>query len=411
MGEHTDYNGLPVLPMALTREVRVLFRPREDQEVTMGNLAGEFETRWFPLTGEIPRNEEGDWGNYLKAPCQALCRRFGTLRGFDGLVVSTLPVAAGLSSSSALVNAAALALLHANELEIPALELAEEMARAERYTGTRGGGMDQAISLCARAGHASLVRFHPLGLCHTPIPPGWRFLVAHTLVRAEKSGPARDAYNARRRECEEALALVETAIRKGAIPLRRDQPWVWKGGTARNGTGTDSAAATPDAAAAPDAPGGPIPLGYPELLALAPAGELVEAAARVLPPELLPRFRHVVTEEARVRAAADAMHGKDLTTFGSLMDASHRSLRADYQVSSPELDRLVELARGAGARGARLTGAGFGGCVVALAEEDQAPSVMEALEAGYFSQRRGFRRLSDVLFSVEPGPGASVFPL
>lgn len=377
IGEHTDYNDLPVFPMALRQEIGIYFRPREDDRIHITNFDSEFGTRSFQLSGEIPHDAPGDWGNYLKAPCQTLSLRFGPLKGFDALALSTLPVASGLSSSSALVNAVAGALLHTNELRVPTLELAEEMARAERYTGTQGGGMDQAISLGAQTGHASRIEFNPLRMYESSVPEDWRFIVAHTLVRAEKSGDAQEAYNRRRAECTEALSHL------GKLPMVRE-----KLGDGSTGSPT-----------------------YPELISRIPVADLVEAAATSLPPSLLPRFRHVVTEAVRVYGAEEAMRRGDLLTFGILMDASHESLRSDYEVSSPELDLLVEIARGAGAAGARLTGAGFGGCMVALADASRVGKVMEAMEEEYYRRKNIPGPLSNVLFLAEAGEGASVIAL
>ncbi|MGW8266153.1 MAG: galactokinase [Longimicrobiales bacterium] len=367
IGEHTDYNGLPVFPMALRQEVRLLLRPRDDTTVRFANPDPEFPVRSFTLSTDIPPERTGDWGNYLKAPCQALVRRLGPLRGMDALLTSTVPVASGLSSSSALVIAVGKALLHANGTDVPTLELADEMARAERYTGTQGGGMDQAISLGAIAGHASRIEFDPLRMYETRVPTGWRFVVAHSLVRAEKSGGAQAAYNRRREECTEAIAKLGSAL------------------------GPDEAGSQT----------------YPELLARIPLKELLPLAESHLPPNLLPRFRHVVTEAVRVYEAEEAMRRGDLLTFGILMDASHESLRKDYEVSSPELDRLVELAREGGAAGARLTGAGFGGCIVALAENRHLDRVFSSLR-GYYREGEHRGRLSEVLFLAEPSSGATV---
>lgn len=369
MGEHTDYNGLPVFPMALAQEVRIFFRPGSNHRVRIGNLNAEFQPRSFELSTDIPREElPGDWGNYLKAPCQALVRRLGLARGFDALVQSTLPVASGLSSSSALVNAVGLALLQVNGESLPALEMADEMAGAERYTGTRGGGMDQAISLGARAGHAARIEFGPLAMFHSRVPRNWHFLVAHSLVRAEKSGGAREAYNRRRAECGAALAMMAHSL------------------------GTR----------------GEAPASFPTLVKRFPRPALLDRAADILPRTLFKRFRHVVTEACRVHEAQEAMEGSDLLTFGLLMDDSHESLRVDYDVSSPELDRLVELARGAGASGARLTGAGFGGCVVALVSPSRLDRVLGILRDGYYRDRTFPGPLSRVLFVAEASEGAGI---
>jgi galactokinase len=199
-------------------------------------------------------------------------------------------------------------------------------------------------------------------------------VVAHTLVRVEKSGAAQKAYNSRRAQCEEALTL-----------MRADPEVRGKMGKPPE---TDPT--------------------YPDLLARLSVEELVEMAESVLPPTLHPRFRHVVTEGARVYAAEEAMKGGDPLTFGILMDASHESLRTDYEVSSPELDHLVDLARDAGAYGARLTGAGFGGCVVALVHANRVERVMKTLEEEYSRGSVHSGPLSDVLFVATAGPGASV---
>ncbi|MBT8398762.1 MAG: galactokinase, partial [Gemmatimonadetes bacterium] len=350
IGEHTDYNGLPVFPMALRKEIRIILSPRKDALIRAVNQEGEFGLREFTISGDIPAHPAGDWANYLQAPCQALARQFGGLSGFDALVSSTLPVASGLSSSSALVIAMGQALLRVNELTLPTLDFAEAMAAAERYTGTQGGGMDQAISAGAVEGHASRIEFAPLRMFETPVPEDWRFVVAHTLVRAEKSGMAQEGYNARTRECREALEIVaDAALAQGQAP-----------------EGTDS---------------------YPLLLERVCIQDLVELGEAYLEGTLLKRFRHVVTEGSRVYDAEHAMARGDRSTFGLLVNASHRSLQEDYEVSSPELDALVELALGAGASGARLTGAGFGGCIVALAGPDSLDRVMSALENGYYRPR------------------------
>ena len=372
IGEHTDYNGLPVLPMALRQEIRILFLPRSDAAVRVANVNGEFPRREFSISDNIPSNAPGDWANYLKAPCQALAMELGPLQGFDALVSSTLPVASGLSSSSALVVAMGRALQRVNGLTLPDLEFAEAMARAERYTGTQGGGMDQAISAGAREGHASRIEFNPLRMFETPIPPDWRFVVAHTLVRAEKSGRAQEAYNSRTRECREALGMIRLHVegRPDWVPER--------------------------------------PFSYHQMLDRICIQELVELGESHLEGVLLKRFRHVVTEGARVYDAEHALGRADALTFGLLMNASHESLREDYEVSSPELDSLVEVARGAGAVGARLTGAGFGGCVVVLTDPKQLDGVLAAMEEGYYRERDLPGPLEEVLFVAHAAAGASV---
>ena len=193
IGEHIDYCGLSVLPMALRRSVRIAFHPRSDRETRLVNRDPGFAPSAFAMSENIPPGPAGDWGNYARAAAQALAQRFPDLRGVDALVESDLPIAAGLSSSSALVVAMALAIMHANGKTLALLELMDLLGRGERYVGTAGGGMDQAIILGARAGCASRIDFHPLRLTPTAVPADWQFIVAWSLVHAEMSGGARQA--------------------------------------------------------------------------------------------------------------------------------------------------------------------------------------------------------------------------
>ena len=231
--------------------------------------------------------------------------------------------------------------------------------------------MDQAISVGAREGQASRIEFNPLRMFETPIPSDWRFVVAHTLVRAEKSGPAREAYNRRSQECREALGIIQRAL--------------------------DGADGVQD--------GG---FSYAGLTSHMPLQELVALAEAELEGTLLKRFRHVVTEASRVYDAEDALRREDLLTFGLLMSSSHESLRDDYEVSSPELDLLVSLAGEAGTVGARLTGAGFGGCAVALSDTDHLDGVLAALEEGYYRERELPTPLGQLLFVAAASEGSSV---
>ena len=366
IGEHIDYCGLPVFPMALGRGVRIAFERRPDRGTRLVNAEARFAPSFFTIDASIPPAPPGDWSNYARAAAQALAQRFPALRGVDALVQSDLPIAAGLSSSSALVVAMALALLHANGVTVPPLELMELLAQGERYVGTAGGGMDQAIILGARAGCATRIDFRPLRLTPTAVPADWRFVVAWSLVPAEKSGGARQAYNERTRQCDEARRLV-------ARQLGRNED-----------------------------------ITYPALLAATPVDELLEVAESTLTVVLAQRFRHVVTEGTRVPRAEAAMVASDLATFGGLLDASHRSLRDDYEVSHPELDRLVELAREAGSVGARLTGAGFGGSIVALCRAERAPEVVSALRERFYAPRGAAADVGRHVFIAEPSAGAEV---
>ncbi len=372
IGEHTDYNGLPVLPMALQRSVSILFAERDDATVRLANLDRQFPACSFELSDDIEPDAPGAWANYVKAAAQALCRRHGSLRGLDGVVSSDLPVAAGLSSSSALTVAAALSLLHRNDIHMEPLELMELVARGERYVGTEGGGMDQAICLGGLPNTALKIDFEPppLRLNPTPVPSDWQFVVAHSMVRAEKSGAARDTYNQRGAECRDALRRMTERLPEAAGASR-----------------------------------------YTELLVLVPLKTLVAAADSVLEDPQRQRFRHVITEADRVEKAREAMVAGDIEAFGRLMCESHESLRNDYEVSCKSLDELVDIAMSSGAKGARLTGAGLGGCIVALCAAEQTTALVEALSREFYAPRNVSDPQAEHLIIAEPSGGACVIRL
>ena len=366
IGEHTDYNGLPVFPIAIDRDVRIHFTIADDPVVRLDSPVARFDPFAFQLKRPIEAASQGHWSNYVRAAARGLLEHGLELRrGIEGTVTGDVPIASGLSSSSALVVASALALLKANGATLPRLELAALMARAERFVGLEGGGMDQAACLHGVAGHALRIDFEPLRVTPVAVPEGWRWVVASSLVRAEKSGGAREAYNERARQCREALAGLEDWATDG-MPAYRD------------------------------------------LMAADDLDRVLRRARRTLAPVLFGRFRHVVTEGRRVAQAEVAMRDGDVRRFGHLMVQSHESLRDDYEVSTVELDAIVEVALDAGAAGARLTGAGFGGCAVALCDDTTVGPVMEALLARYYEPRLGAPPSGGVVFAVEPSPGARV---
>lgn len=367
IGDHTDYNGLPVLPMAFDRGLRIAFRSDPQAVVTLDNLNQRFPPTSFPLAAPIPMGPAGHWGNYPRAVATALLEQGQITRGICGLVDSDLPPASGLSSSSTLVVATALALLEASGTACDPGTLAQWLAVGERLVGTEGGGMDQAVILGGQAGHAIRIDFTP-GLSVRPvrIPPSWRIVVASSLVEAAKAGQARQAYNTRVLECREALL----------------------------GVGEHEAG------------------GFGRLMQNPEPDRVLARAEAVLSATLFRRFRHVLTEGQRVEQATVALEADDYTGMGCLLDASHGSLRDDYQVSCPELDELVTVAREAGAVGARLTGAGFGGCIVALADEDSVGQVMDRIWERYYLPRRlPLANRDALLFTAVPSDGARIATL
>ncbi len=409
IGEHTDYNGLPVFPIAIDRGVHIEFRVADDAVVRLDSPLARFDPFAFQLKRPIEAAEQGDWSNYVRAAARGLLEHGVRLkRGIEGTVTGDVPIASGLSSSSALVVASALALLKANGVAVggarPAgsvagqaarslsrLELAALMARAERFVGLEGGGMDQAACLHGREGHALRIEFEPLRVTPVAVPEGWRWVVASSLVRAEKSGGAREAYNERARQCGEALGVMggsagtdETATAGARTPMDEGSGFGLGGGAGRR-----------------------VPT-YRDLAAVDDLGGLLRHARRALAPVLFRRFRHVVTEGRRVALAEVAMRDGDMRRFGELMVRSHESLRDDYEVSTGELDAIVEVAVGAGAAGARLTGAGFGGCAVVLCDDATVGPVMEALAARFYAPRLGGPPTRDMMFAVKAGGGAGV---
>ncbi|MBS1874391.1 MAG: hypothetical protein JSU00_14335 [Acidobacteria bacterium] len=354
IGEHIDYHNLPVLPMAIQRHIRIAFRPRKDRRIRA--VSRQFGSREFEWNGPLEPSAAGDWVNYVKAAAQAVDGKWKTSVGIDAAVASDLPAAAGLSSSSALLTAFTLALLAANRIRASFEELMEVLPEGEYFVGTRGGGMDHAAVLAPDPGCALLVHFSPLSAESIPVPRDWAFLVAHSMVAAEKSGEVREKYNSRRVAGSTALKTV----------------------------GFDS---------------------YGQAVSRHSFEDLKRLAAEKLDGDELKCFLHVTGESCRVGAAVEAMMQDDIEAFGALLDASHESLRYLLGVSCPELDELVEAAREAGAFGARLTGAGFGGCAVIACHSANREEVARELVDRFYSKREGFDASRHLIFA-EPSAGA-----
>ncbi|MEX1255158.1 MAG: galactokinase [Dehalococcoidia bacterium] len=324
IGEHLDYNEGLVLPAAIDRSVLVAFGRRDDAEVRICSLDFDEESS-FSLDDPIARDDERPWSNYARGAVRALCEEGASGPGLDLTITGDVPLGAGLSSSAALELATLGAFRAAWGLDIDNKRLALLGQRAENdFVGVQCGIMDQFCAALGVAGHALLIDCRSLEYEAVPLrfeERGLALVVADSAVprRLEASG-----YNQRRDECAEALRLLGDAV--------------------------------------PDRP--------PAALRDVSISDL-DARGGSLPPALLRRARHVVSELERVRAAVDALGADDLDKFGGLMNASHASLRDEFEVSCRELDLLVELAQALdGVLGARLTGAGFGGCTVNLVRAD-----------------------------------------
>ncbi len=419
IGEHTDYSGLPVLPIAIDRSTVAVVAARCDRTIQIANADPAYPARSFALAPEIPPYPRGDWANYVKAAVQGVithfCARGIPIDRFSGatfLIDGRVPTAAGLSSSAALTVAAALGFMAVNGLELLPREAAAMIARSEWYVGTMAGGMDQAVSLMARRDHAVFIEFNPLRTTEVPIPSGAAVVVADSLEVADKSGRVRNEYNRRVVECSLAARIlgrafgIDGATILGDIVKHLDN---WRA----DDIVQTLAAIIPErftGAIAQAAEFLEIP--EPELR----AALLGEGAARVelderRPLECLRRARHVLSETERVHRAVEALGNGRLDEMGRLMDESHRSLRDDFEVSTERLDRMVECARRAGAYGARLTGAGFGGCMIALADAAKSPAILAALERDYYATLAPDAATRALHATMCAGPGASVIKI
>ena len=316
IGEHTDYNDGFVLPVAIDRDVLVAARPRTDRTVRLYSLNVDARSE-FSLNA-LDHDQAQPWSNYVRGVAFYLQEAGLSLRGMDAVVEGNVPIGSGLSSSAALEVASATTFLALGEAELDPVKKALLCQKAEnRFVGVNCGIMDQYISALGRAGHALLIDCRSLEYELVPIAGGGvRVVVADTAVRR---GLAGSEYNVRRRQCEEAAQTLGRLLGREVRALR-------------------------DVSVAELAAHG---------------GALPEVNRR--------RAEHVVSENARTLEGVAALRRGDLARFGELMNESHVSLRDLYEVSCAELDALAEAAwRVPGVLGTRMTGAGFGGCAVAL---------------------------------------------
>ncbi len=411
IGEHTDYNGLPVLPMTLSQDIHVAYRPRNDGLFKLRNFEDAFPDCEFNNGPAIEASQAGSWDNYVKAAVQGLndTLSLGQFPGADLLVGGTLPRGAGLSSSSALVVASALAYLgvleQKPEEELGRLALAEVLAEAEHYVGTQGGAMDHTVILNGAPNHACKIDFNPLKVELAPLPKHEVLVVCHSLVRAEKTGAARHRYNAGPRMCRLACVLVEAHVRRefdDEIELERLGD-LWYGPLCL--TTDEVSAICGEVFRKPKTP-------LAEALQVLDRSEddVRQDVIGDLPEPkggfpLQARVRHLCTEYRRVESARDALLNGESERLGELMNDSHESCAEDFEISCPELDRLVTVARDAGALGSRLTGAGFGGATVSLVPGDELADFTEGVTQAYYRDFMGYTEPPPI-FVAEPGPPA-----
>ncbi|MGE5125966.1 MAG: galactokinase [Betaproteobacteria bacterium] len=350
IGEHTDYNDGFVLPMAIGRVALVAFRPREDRLLRAHSIAFD-ETRQLPLDALAAPGGSG-WMAYVAGVAWAFQSEGLSTCGLDLVVDGDVPIGAGLSSSAALELATARALAAAAGVPWNPVRMARIGQKAEnRYVGMNCGIMDQFASAACEEGSALLLDCRTLEARPVPVPARAAVVVMDTGARRELAG---SAYNDRRAACERVVAaLARTDVRVRAL---RDVSM----------------------------------------------SQLEAARARVDPVDFA-RASHVVPENRRPVEMAEALTEGDLPLAGRLMNDSHFSLRDLYQVSCEELDLITELARQQpSCYGARMTGAGFGGCAVALVDA----AAVEAFTAAVLPAYEATIDLPAALYPCRPAAGA-----
>lgn len=357
IGEHTDYNDGFVLPVAIKRDIRIALRPRADRHVRVFSL--EYND-WFEFDlDNLAYSDALLWANYVQGVAWALAEKGLALQGFDSVISGNVPRASGLSSSAALEISTATAFLAASGLSgaLDGVQIALAAQRAEnQFVGVNCGIMDQFISALGEEDHALLIDCRSLEYQLIPFPSQGSLVIGNT--KASRS-LASSAYNERRSQCEAGVAVLQGVL--------------------------------------------------PEIRALRDVTSAqLEEHKGLLDPVVYRRCRHVVAENERVLATVAALERGDLAEVGRLMDASHASLRDDYAVSSPALDAMVEAMRSVdGCYGARLTGAGFGGCAVALVKPGREQAVADAIYEKYPKAAN----IWPEVYTSQVGPGAQLVQL
>ncbi len=331
IGEHTDYNDGFVLPVAVDQAAWLAVGAVEGPLTTVRAFDIKNDEAAFAMQ-KIPASA-GGWPDYPKGVVWAFLERGLHPSPINAVLASDVPVGAGMSSSAAIELAFAFAWNTLGQFDISLSDLALLCQRAEnQYVGVNCGIMDQMISACGKAGHAMMLDSRSLERRYFPMPEGVAIVVSDSMVRRSL---AASEYNVRRAQCEQAVSHLQANL--------------------------------------------------PEIKALRDVSlRQLKQFGRDLPEVVYRRARHVVTENDRVLKFARALHAGDIDAAGALMIEGHRSLRDDYEVSAVELDALVEAAvEVPGCYGARLTGAGFGGCTIALVAEDAVPEFKAHIAKAY----------------------------
>lgn len=352
IGEHTDYNGGFVLPMAIDRETAMAITERSDRKIRV-HTVNFSETAEFDLDEEKPL-QKGFWLNFIEGVARILERNSVKLKGADILLWSDVPTGAGLSSSAALETVTGLALSEISGFSVDRTLLAKIGQQTEHeFVGAKVGIMDQFVSANAKRNHALLLDCRSLEFENVPLDlTETAILICDTKVKHDL---ATSEYNTRRSECEEAVRILS-----GFLPNI-------------------------------------------EQLRDVSVAEF-EKFKDNLPDVIQRRAKHIVTENERTLKAAEYLKQHNMSEFGRLMFESHESLKNDYEVSCAELDILVEIAKTKkDILGARMTGGGFGGSTVNLVKRENLPQIIEEISAEYEKQTK----ITPMMLVAEACDGAS----
>jgi len=334
IGEHTDYNDGFVLPVPIDRHVWIAAKRTEGDVLNM--FAADYGEMASSKLDDIEFDRERLWANYVVGVADVLMRNGHLLGGANLAISGDVPIGAGLSSSAAIEVASVKAFTKLFDLEIDAVEMAYIGKSAENdFVGVKSGIMDQFVGSLGRKDHALFIDCRTNEFRHIPLDPDYSIVIVNTMVKREL---ASSAYNERRMQCEEGVRVLGESL-AGVDALRDVTPQDFK------------------------------------------------EHSDALPDVIARRCRHVVYENARVIEAVEALEDGDMERFGELMYESHRSLRDDYEVSCEELDVLVEMARELpGTVGARMTGAGFGGCTVNVVEREETRDFIAEIKKMYLDE-------------------------
>ncbi|XP_072326783.1 N-acetylgalactosamine kinase isoform X2 [Scyliorhinus torazame] len=408
IGEHVDYCGYAVLPMALEQDILAAVTPTKTKLIQLANTNPVYLDYNVHINKIHIDTTKPQWHNYFLCGFKGIQEHFNlTAGGMNCVVDGTIPASSGLSSSSALVCCAGLITMIANQKVLSKVELAEICAKCERYIGTEGGGMDQSISFLAEKGTAKLIEFNPVRATNVKLPQGAVFVIANSCREMNKAATAH--YNIRVVECRLATKILAKA--KGL-----EWQKLSKLGDLQTelGVSLETMISTIELILHPE------PYSRVEVCQHLGISQeelcssiLSQNTQDVTSFKLHQRAKHVYSEARRVlqfKTVCDETPANALQLLGDLMNQSHASCRDMYECSCPELDQLVDICVQSGAVGSRLTGAGWGGCAVSMVPTSKLDSFLSKVQEVYYRadiQRAALQTHS--LFATQPGAGATVY--